>query len=114
MDPNYVPDPSSSDPKKPVPTSADYAVLFIVLALGSVLNLTIAPYGPECEHYHMLARAALGAEEPVADSVTGVQALMLMCFYNQLSDDKDAPARAWSLSGLAYKMAFAVSFYQTF
>ena len=106
MDPNYD-DPTN--PTKSQPTPADYALLFIVLALGSVLNLTQPPYQPECEHYHALARAALGAEEPLADSLTAVQALLLMCFYNQLSDDKDAPARAWSLSGLAYKMSFAVS-----
>lgn len=106
MDPNYD-DPIN--PTKTQPTPADYALLFIVLALGSVLNLTQPPYRPEGEHYHALARAALGAEEPLADSLTAVQALLLMCFYNQLSDDKDALARAWSLSGLAYKMAFAVS-----
>jgi len=105
MDPNYD-DPNN--PTKPQPTAADYALLFIVLALGSVLNLAQPPYQPECEHYHALARAALGAEEPLADSLTAVQALLLVCFYNQLSDDKDAPARAWSISGLAYKMSFAV------
>lgn len=110
MDPSYVPDPT--DPKKPTPTAADYSVLFIVLALGSVLNLSTEapPYTPECEQYHALARAALGSEEPLPDSVTAVQALMLICVYNQLANDKDAPARAWSLSGLAYKMAFAVRY----
>lgn len=106
MDPNYD-DPNY--PAKPQPIAADYALLFIILALGSILNLTEEPYRPEAEHYHALARAALGAEEPLADSLTAVQALMLVCVYNQLSNQPDAPARAWSLSGLAYKMAFAVS-----
>jgi hypothetical protein len=85
-------------------------VLFIVLALGSLLNLSQPPYQPEAEHYHALARAALGAEEPLADSLTGVQALLLMCVYNRFNDEKDGPTRAWSLSGLAYKMSAAVSF----
>ncbi|KAF8314689.1 hypothetical protein DL93DRAFT_2058040, partial [Clavulina sp. PMI_390] len=110
MDPNYVPDPT--DPKKPEPSPADYALLFMVLALGSVFNLTVAPYGPDCEKYHTLARAALGSEEPMPDSLTGVQALLLMCFYNQVCGEKEGAARAWSVSGLAYKMAFAIGLHR--
>jgi Fungal specific transcription factor domain len=102
LDPSY-------DPAKPPPTPADYALLFIILALGAILDLSRPPYVPEAEHYHALSRAAMGVEDPPADSLTNVQAMMLMCYYNQLSDDKRAPARVWSLSGLAYKMATAVS-----
>ena len=54
----------------------------------------------------------MGAIEPLPDSITGVQALLLMGYFNQFSYSKKAPMRVWMLCGLACKMATAMGLHR--
>ncbi|KAL1667836.1 fungal-specific transcription factor domain-containing protein [Schizophyllum commune] len=86
------------------------SILFMILAIGSLMDTSHSPYNLEAEKYHQLARAALFQHAFIREpTVNAVQALFLMTFYLFLSDrhGTDAGAR-WAIMGIATKVAQSV------
>ncbi|KAJ6624985.1 hypothetical protein B0H10DRAFT_1783893 [Mycena sp. CBHHK59/15] len=87
-------------------SSHNLAVLYMILALGTLVDLNMPAHSPEATEYYQLGRAALAInsvlEEP---SIAGIQALLLMCHF-MFWADIDAPR--WVLMGLVVKLAHSV------
>ncbi|KAJ7623430.1 hypothetical protein FB45DRAFT_925655 [Roridomyces roridus] len=85
----------------------ELAVLYMVLALGTLVDLNMPSHSPEAIEYYQLSRAALAInsvlEEP---SIAGIQALVLMCHF-MFWADIDGPR--WVLMGLVVKLAHSVN-----
>ncbi|KAH7101016.1 fungal-specific transcription factor domain-containing protein [Auriculariales sp. MPI-PUGE-AT-0066] len=89
----------------------DFALFYTMLAISAFVSPSRTAFSPEAEEYQRLARIALAADGGVLDEIglTGVQTLLLMCYYLQLSDRKNAPANNWAILGLAAKLSQAVN-----
>ncbi|KAJ7918735.1 fungal-specific transcription factor domain-containing protein [Mycena leptocephala] len=86
------------------------SLMFIVLAIGSLMDTNEPAYNLEAEKYHQLARAALFLhsffDQP---TINAVQALFLMAFYLFLSDRHGTGSGArWAIMGIAVKVAQSV------
>ena len=86
------------------------AVLFFVLALGSLVDLTLPPCSAEAELYYRLGRAALSLRS-IFDSqeIESVQALVHMAMYHSLCSQRWSLESAWRIISLAGKIAQSVS-----
>ena len=87
------------------------ALLFMVLAVGCLVDLNREPDHPDAEKYHQLARACL-CEVPVMEdtNVETITALFYEIWYLLVfSDKKKAAGYAWGLMGLTAKLAQSVS-----
>ncbi|TRM65256.1 hypothetical protein BD626DRAFT_556390 [Schizophyllum amplum] len=83
------------------------SILFMILAIGSLMDTSQPPYNLEAEKYHQLARAALFQHAFIREpTVNAVQALFLMTFYLFLADRHGTGAGArWAIMGIATKVA---------
>ncbi|KAJ8522699.1 hypothetical protein ONZ45_g709 [Pleurotus djamor] len=91
-------------------SSHSLALLCLVLALGSLLDLD-KPVDP-AEHckYYQLGRAALSIDSVFEEqSITAIQALLVMCHYMFLSHI-DGPR--WAIMGLVVKLAHSVGLHR--
>ncbi|KAG9017106.1 hypothetical protein FRB90_001710 [Tulasnella sp. 427] len=94
-------------------TSHALSVAFGVLALGALVDLDRAPYDPEAEKYHFLSRAALAIESCLENTtIQAIQSLILMAYFNQMTDKKTGPALTWSMNGLAMKLAQSIGLHR--
>ncbi|KAG8951810.1 hypothetical protein FRC04_005502 [Tulasnella sp. 424] len=94
-------------------TSHALSVAFGVLALGVLVDLDRSPYDPEAEKYHFLSRAALAIESCLENTtIQAIQSLILMAYFNQMTDKKTGPALTWSLNGLAMKLAQSIGLHR--
>jgi hypothetical protein len=86
--------------------------MFMVLAIGSLMDTRLPSYNIEAEKYHQLARAALFQNNVFDEPTLGaVQALYLMSFYLFFSDKHGTSGGSrWAIMGLAVKLAQSVSF----
>ena len=105
-----VPDPSEDDYSGP----HDLALLFLVFAVGALVDLTQEPSNAEAEHYHQIARAAI-CLQPVLErpSLVTIQALHLLSIYNamsssDLSGSETSMETTWSLITLAAQLSQTV------
>ena len=91
------------------------AVLYMVLAVGALVDLTLPACSAEAEKYYRLGRAALSLRS-VFDSpeLETVQAVGLMASYHSLCSSRYTLESAWSLGSLASKLAQSVSAWQSF
>ncbi|KAF8897440.1 fungal-specific transcription factor domain-containing protein [Infundibulicybe gibba] len=82
------------------------AVLFIVFALGALVDLTLDPYSDESDKYYHLSRAALSLRS-IFDSpeMATVQAVVLMGAYYGMGGKRYTMDSAWSLMSLGAKLA---------
>ncbi|KAI0718035.1 fungal-specific transcription factor domain-containing protein [Cerioporus squamosus] len=89
------------------------AVLFFVLALGSLVDLTLAPCSAEAELYYRLGRAALSLRS-VFDSpeLETVQAVALMGLYHSLCTSRYSLESAWRIISMAAKLAQSVGLHR--
>ncbi|KAG8719634.1 hypothetical protein FRC08_002362 [Ceratobasidium sp. 394] len=101
------------------PTNVDacsahqYSVMFGILAVGVQLNTDLPPYHQDAEQYHMLARAALALDCCSENTtVASIQAILLMCYFCQLTDNKNSPMHHWSLIGLGMKLAVGIGLHR--
>ncbi|KAI0044511.1 hypothetical protein FA95DRAFT_1522724, partial [Auriscalpium vulgare] len=83
------------------------SLMFIVLAIGSLMDTRLPAYSTDAEKYHQLARAALFQtslfDEP---SMAAVQALFLMSFYLFFADRQGSGSGTrWAIMGMAVKLA---------
>lgn len=95
------------DPNIPHCVSAHkLAVLYLLFAIGALVDLTLPAYNTEARNYHHLGRAAL-ALRSVFDSpeIATVQAILLMGSYHTMGGKRYTMDSAWSLMSLACKLA---------
>ncbi|EIW58721.1 uncharacterized protein TRAVEDRAFT_123989 [Trametes versicolor FP-101664 SS1] len=91
--------------------SHQLALLYMILAIGSLMDTTRPAYNVEAEKYHQLARAAL-FQSPIFEepTLTAVQSLYLMAFYLFLSERHGSGVGSrWAFMGLAVKLGVSVS-----
>lgn len=73
FEPIYEPDRASPE----APASHRLAILYMVLALGALLDLGRPPNSPDSMHYYHLGRAALSLESVLEEpSIAAAQALV--------------------------------------
>ncbi|KAH9044225.1 fungal-specific transcription factor domain-containing protein [Lactarius hengduanensis] len=87
------------------------SVMFMVLAIGSLMDTRLPSYNVEAEKYHQLARAALFQNNLFDEPTLGaVQALYLMSFYLFFSDRHgSSDGSRWAIMGMAAKLAQSVN-----
>ncbi|KAH9989851.1 fungal-specific transcription factor domain-containing protein [Russula vinacea] len=79
------------------------AVVYMMLAIGALLDLDAPAHSYDANHYYQLGRAALSVDSVFEEqSIPAIQALLLMSHYMFLSDI-DGPR--WALMGLVVKLA---------
>lgn len=86
------------------------AVLYIIFAIGAVVDLTLPPFNAEGEKYYHCARAAL-ALRSIFDSplIETVEAIILMGHYRTCVGEKYSRDSTWTMIGLGAKLAINVS-----
>ncbi|KAI0343340.1 hypothetical protein BDW22DRAFT_1374694 [Trametopsis cervina] len=89
------------------------ATLFMILAVGALVDLTLPPCSVEAEKYYRLGRAALTMRS-VFDSpeLETVQAVSLMAAYQSLCTSRYSLESAWSLLSLASKVGQALGLHR--
>jgi hypothetical protein len=109
---------SSSSTNKPhnptVPGPAELSILFMVLTIGSLVDLSqpISSASLEADRFYSLAKAALCLERPLEEGCTTafIQAINMMCCYScQWSAKSMEVEKNWAYVGLATRMALSVS-----
>lgn len=87
------------------------AVLYLVFAVGALVDLTLSPCSAEAEKYYRLGRIGLSMRS-ILDSpeIETVQAVTLMAAYHSLCTLRYSVESAWTLSSLATKLAQSVRF----
>jgi hypothetical protein len=90
------------------------SVLFMILAIGCLMDLELPAYGVEAERFFHLARASLFQHSLVDDPTTNaVQALFLMSFYLFLGDRHGSKSGGrWTIMGIAVKMAQSIGLHR--
>lgn len=69
----------SADPEAPQGTAHQLAVMCLVLAIGTLVDLEKQAHAPEAMQYYHYARASISIESVLEEqSVTGIQALVLL------------------------------------
>ncbi|KAJ3753187.1 hypothetical protein EV360DRAFT_53880 [Lentinula raphanica] len=86
------------------------SVMFMILAIGSLVDTSLTPYNVDAEKYHQLAKAALFQDSFLdAPTINAVQALFLMTYYLFLSDRHGtSTGTRWAVMGLAVKLSQTV------
>ncbi|KAG7093830.1 hypothetical protein E1B28_007469 [Marasmius oreades] len=90
------------------------AVMFMILAIGSLMDSSLPSYNIEAEKYHQLARAAL-FQKPFlhAPTISAVQALFLMTYYLFIADRHGTGSGGrWAIMGLAVKLAQSIGLHR--
>ncbi|PFH53341.1 hypothetical protein AMATHDRAFT_55245 [Amanita thiersii Skay4041] len=90
------------------------ALLFMILAVGCLVDTNRPPNSPEAERYHQYARASL-CEIPVMEETTVETILALfyeIWFLLVFSDKKKAAGYAWGLMGLTAKLAQSIGLHR--
>ncbi|KAF7309613.1 Fungal-trans domain-containing protein [Mycena indigotica] len=108
----YAPNPAMST-EQPLLTHR-LALMFIVLAIGQLMDTNEPAYNLEAEKYHQLARAALFLHSFFDHAtINTVQCLFLMAFYLFLSDRHGTGSGArWAIMGIAVKVAQSIGLHR--
>lgn len=103
-------DPNFSVEKRLNISPHKMAVMFMVFAQGSLVDLTLPPYNTEADNYHHYGRAALSLRS-VFDSpaIETVQAIVLMAYYHSNAGKRYTMDGVWTLVSLGSKIAQSVS-----
>ncbi|KIM82925.1 hypothetical protein PILCRDRAFT_783847 [Piloderma croceum F 1598] len=84
------------------------AILFSILAIGTLLDLDRPPFSPEAAHYYQLGRAALSLKSVLEEqSITAIRALLLMFHYMLVGNVESS---RWVTMGLIAKLAHSVTY----
>ncbi|KAJ7623437.1 fungal-specific transcription factor domain-containing protein [Roridomyces roridus] len=107
-------DPNATPPSDQPLYAHRLSLLFIVLAIGTLMDTSEPAYNLEAEKYHQLARAALFLhsffDQP---TITAVQALFLMAYYLFLADRHGTGSGArWAIMGIAVKVAQSIGLHR--
>ncbi|KAH8104100.1 fungal-specific transcription factor domain-containing protein [Cristinia sonorae] len=89
------------------------AVLYFILAIGALVDLTLPTCSVEAEKYYRLGRASLSLRS-ILDSpeFETVQAVALMAAYHSTCDSRYSVESAWSLASLACKLSQALGLHR--
>jgi hypothetical protein len=90
------------------------SVMFMVMAIGSLMDTNLPAYNNNAEVYHQLAKAALFHHSFIDDpTIMAVQALFLMTYYLFLADrnSKNNSTR-WTIMGMAVKIAQSIGLHR--
>ncbi|TFK43632.1 fungal-specific transcription factor domain-containing protein [Crucibulum laeve] len=89
------------------------AVLFLVFALGTLVDLTLEPFNQEAETYYHLSRGCL-ALRSVFDSpeTATVQAVSLMAVYHGMAGKRYTMDSSWTLTSLGAKLAQSIGLHR--
>ncbi|KAF8553012.1 hypothetical protein OG21DRAFT_1597855 [Imleria badia] len=111
----------SNGPLKPTDdnkSAHELALLFLVFAVGALVDLTQDPGNAEAEHYHQIARSAI-CLQPVLEkpSLVTIQALHLLSIYNamsgnELSAKETSMETTWSLIVLAAHLSQTIGLHR--
>ncbi|TDL23723.1 hypothetical protein BD410DRAFT_786992 [Rickenella mellea] len=86
------------------------AVLYMILAIGTLVDLKIRSHDPLAVQYYQLGRAALSLDSVLEEpSVPAVQAMLLMSHFLFLADI-DGPR--WTIMGLVVKLAQSIGLHR--
>jgi hypothetical protein len=113
--------------KKPLPYSSeepedysgphDLSLLYMVFAIGALVDLRQNPTSSEAEHFHQIARAAI-CLQPVLEkpSLVTIQTLHLLSIYNAMSSNEvgnreTSMETTWSLITLATHLSQTVGYH---
>lgn len=106
--------PKATDGNK---SSHELALLFLVFAIGALVDLEQDPGNAEAERYHQIARAAI-CLQPVMEkpSLVTIQALHMLSIYNAMSGNEVSAKETsmettWSLIVLAAHLSQTVCIY---
>ncbi|KDQ57026.1 hypothetical protein JAAARDRAFT_157067 [Jaapia argillacea MUCL 33604] len=89
------------------------AVLYMVFALGALMDLTLPPQNAEAEEYYRLGRAALALRSVVdSPSIEAVQALALMGAYHSLAGKRYTMDSSWSMMSISAKLAQSIGLHR--
>ncbi|KAJ7665729.1 fungal-specific transcription factor domain-containing protein [Mycena rosella] len=92
----------SEDQYPPPVTAQQMAVLYLILALGALVDLELPPYSSEADHYFDLACAAMSVRSLFeSPTVVTVQTLVLMAMYYAHGGRRFTMDGAWSTISLA-------------
>lgn len=82
------------------------AVLYLIFALGTLVDLTLPPYSKDAEKYYHLSRACLSLRS-IFDSpeVATVQTIILMASYHGMAGKRYTMDSAWAITSLGAKVA---------
>ncbi|KNZ80133.1 hypothetical protein J132_07123 [Termitomyces sp. J132] len=90
------------------------SLLFMVLAIGCLVDTGLPAYNIEAERFHQLARAALFTDSIFDEpTIHAVQALFLMTFYMFLADRHGTSSGArWTIMGIAIKVGQSIGLHR--
>lgn len=89
------------------------AVLYFVLAIGALVDLTLPACSAEAEKYYRLGRAALSLRSMLdSPEIETVQAVSLMAAYHSVCTSRYSVESAWSLISSAVKLAQSVGLHR--
>ncbi len=105
----------TSLPQEDYSSPHDFALLYLIFAVGALVDLKQEAYNSEGEHYHQIARAAL-VLQPVLEkpSLVTIQALHLLSIYNGMAGNESHGGETslettWSLVAFAAQLSHSVS-----
>ncbi|KLO07236.1 hypothetical protein SCHPADRAFT_881937 [Schizopora paradoxa] len=85
------------------------SLVYMVFALGILLDPARPPYSVEAEDYYRLARAALSYKSAVLETtINAVLSIMHMAQYLELCDTQHGYMQGWVMLGIAAKLAFSM------
>ncbi|KAL0949720.1 hypothetical protein HGRIS_009759 [Hohenbuehelia grisea] len=105
----HIKDRGSCTPVPSVPSSISphkLAVLFMIFALGALVDLTLTDFDVESENFYHLSRASLSLRS-IFDSpeISTVQAILLMASYHNMGGRRFSMDSSWGLQSLSSKLA---------
>ncbi|KAJ7591168.1 hypothetical protein C8J56DRAFT_1013906 [Mycena floridula] len=89
------------------------AFLFLVFAMGSIVDLTLEASSSQCNDYFQLGRAALSLQSVFDDpEIATVQAISLIAFYISSSGQTQTTDSTWSIMSLGCKIGQALGLHR--
>ncbi|KAF9078127.1 fungal-specific transcription factor domain-containing protein [Rhodocollybia butyracea] len=90
--------------------SHNLALMYMILAIGALLDFDQQSHSPAASRFYELGRAALAVDSVFEEqSIPAIQALVLMCHYMFL-DDIEGPR--WATMGVVVKLAQSVGLHR--
>ncbi|TFK25635.1 hypothetical protein FA15DRAFT_668330 [Coprinopsis marcescibilis] len=90
--------------------SHSLAVFFMVLAIGTLLDLDLPSHSSEAMQFYQIGRSAMALDSILEEqSIAAIQALLLMCHFMFLSD---MAGPRWVLMGIVVKVAQSIGLHR--
>ncbi|KAG6813503.1 hypothetical protein H0H92_010528 [Tricholoma furcatifolium] len=89
------------------------AVLFLVFAIGALVDLTLEPHSSESDTYYHLSRACLSLRSVFeSPEITTVQAVSLLAAFHNLGGTSNPTDSSWILLSLSCKLAQSIGLHR--